>query len=200
MIESVRFKRKAFTGKSCMCFAISMLALSAAPLSAGLITYQLVGVETSDGDAVTGSFTIDTVTSALTGINIVSAADPQAGVAAVTFNACDFCQAGLENPGVSYFTDADPTNRYNITMFFLGALTSSGSIPIDFAYGDQNGVLDTYIPPGGTSKYTTLVTGGLDGTIVSTVPEPTSVTLLLGALILIGGERFRHCRRIPRSG
>jgi hypothetical protein len=170
----------------CMGAALTAL-LAAMPVHATPITWNLSGVTFDDGTRATGSFTIDWASKTWTGFDVATqdgklpALDYTPGNSGLYFN----------GTGPNSFSIIDnPAHRY-ITFAFDQALLAPGAYAINSAYSWDCNNCGTY----------RRITGGSVMSLSPSVsiPEPSSLTLVLPAIGLIGLVRRNRKPATPPS-
>ena len=154
-------------------------------LSASVVTYALTGVTTTnDGTLVSGYVVIDTELGQYDTISITADADPILGSPSETFYA---------NPDLPFFASGSysgvagvPDSNYvlGLSLFPTGTSTFPETVALNNVFTTP--FLFLYAQSGGGGNVS------LQGSLTET-PEPTTAYLMLvGALGLIGGKRFRR--------
>jgi hypothetical protein len=165
--------------------AALLSVLAALPAHANPITWKLSGVTFDDGTTATGSFTIDWASKTWTAFDVATqdgklpALDYTPGNSGLYFNGA----------GPNSFSIIDsPAHRY-ITFSFDQALTALGSYAINTSYSWDCNNCGTFRRING-GNVTSLSPS-------ASVPEPSSLALVLPAIGMIGLARRKRKHTTP---
>ncbi len=144
------------------------LGLAFATCASAQVTWTLSDVTFSNGDAITGSFTTNASTNAITSFSITMTGPDNFTIAQMVDSYLPG-EIGMANSTFSQYID----------LFPMSNLTSAGGA-IDLNDGDGSHPTDS-LDCATPSCSTLVVSGGHDPDIIGTTPEPAT-----GALMLLG--------------
>jgi hypothetical protein len=172
-----------------------LLALVSPVSQASLVTWQLNSVAFGDGGTVSGSFTFDASTNTYASWNITT-----------TVTLFPYVNGFQSLTGATYVTNAFNPNTANYYLnpngfiFKLGTVPPAGQLVLNFASpltnaggvislqsaSETQGFNNRSMAPG------IYLNGGTLGTVVSAVPLPASLGLMLSGLGLVGTVVLRR--------
>ncbi len=160
--------------------AVAATAWIGTEARAGVIQFQLNGVTLADGGSATGTFNIDDATGVVSGASIIVTDSNFSGSPDVFNNSnvsSEFDANGLTFD--IYNCNGGPCNGFALTFNHPVSMAPDGIALGSGSFYSYNG-----------QSATTFVTGG---EIDPVVPEPTSLSLMLGGAILMAGAvRYRR--------
>jgi hypothetical protein len=163
------------------------IALSGSNLQASIIQYDLVNVQDSAiGASITGFIDWDTASLQFTqGYDLFVAPNATLGnTSTLEFNAANFTGNGSDQR-VFFFANTVNARSW---VFFLQFPSGLGTNPADTLTLTGNSYISSNSP-----NYA--LTGAVTNDAVASAPEPATTSLLLiGTVVLIGGNRLRRYR------
>jgi len=155
--------------------------------SADGITWTFSGVTFDDGGTASGSFVYDALNNTYTPGDITVTTTAGTVLTGATYTSVSAC-CGSSNTGVTLGPNVnDFTNTPLLFLLFSASLTNAGgTIPLSFGFADTNfDSAEDFCTNSDCSGFSMrLVTGG--EVVGSTgVPEPSSISLLIGGLIVL---------------